>query len=202
MKTLSKLDSDKLQEIYTNKKFRNEVANAHACLDQFHKFKYRKTCSYPHEYIVTDEQIDLAKREREASKQRTIEENKGKLVMIGMGMVKDDVEEDFINNHRVRGYFYNTVGRKCFIEAMTSIKGDMFIDFAFYAEGEDACNRNRLIGLDKKTFPGMEFTLTNLLDLVNKSFKCEFNDIVIDNYDLSPDEITSDFHALTRTLTA
>jgi len=150
---------------------------------------------------VTEEQIDLAKREREASKQRTIEENKRKLVMIGMGMVKDEVEEDFINNHRVRAYFYNTVGRKCFIEAMTNLKDEMYIYFAFYAEGEDPCNNNR-IDIDRKTFPGMEFTLSNLLDLVNESFKCEFNEIFIDNYDLSPDEITSDFHALTRTLTA
>jgi len=67
---------------------------------------------------------------------------------------------------RKRAYFYNTVGRKCFIEAMTNIKGDMYIDFAFYAEGEDPCNYNK-IGIDRKTFPGMEFTLSNLLDLVN-----------------------------------
>ena len=78
-KTLIELTSEKLKEIYTNEKFRNEVAFAHTCLDINHKFKHKKTCDYPDEYIVTEEQIKEAEEERQRAKAETIEKNKNKL---------------------------------------------------------------------------------------------------------------------------
>lgn len=51
MRTLTELSPEKFAEIYTSEEFRNQVAYAHECYDKHHVFMYRKTCSWPAEWI-------------------------------------------------------------------------------------------------------------------------------------------------------
>ena len=54
------LTNEKFSEIFTDISFCQQVANAHICADKNGVFKHFKTCSYPIEYIVTDEQKNAA----------------------------------------------------------------------------------------------------------------------------------------------
>ena len=180
------LSDEKFQEIYTNKKFRNEVAHAHTCLTANFKFKHKKTCSYPVEYIVTEEQIELAKKELERSKLETIEANKGNLLFTGMGWAKELGKG--ITNHRFRAYFKTDRDTKAFVEfSYVDTKDNpdcLHVDFAFF--GED-CNKHR------RNFEGsfVPKSLDTVLKIVNDSFGCSFKKAVIDNYDISPNDVIS-----------
>ncbi|MHC5061911.1 MAG: hypothetical protein ACYTFK_12605 [Planctomycetota bacterium] len=198
MKTLNNED---FQRIYTDKKFRNAVANAHTVCDKYCKPILKKALEYPREWAVSQEQIDEAKKEREAAKLRTIEEHKGELVLVGMGMTRK-CEEGGIGNHRARGYFFDTDGRKCFIEVM---KGYDFaenyyiplerpkpteylmFDFAHYDDGEPE-DRIQAISGKVTRFP---FDMESVLNQVNYHFGVDFPAVFVDNYDLSPDDYIS-----------
>lgn len=192
MKT--KLTPEKLRDIYSNPELRNQVAFAHGV--------YRRsldetpveliTCSYPTVYIVTQEQIDEAKRELERAKAEVIERTRGKLVLIGMGMVQKE-DPELIGNYRVRGYFMNRLGQKCFVE---------FIQGREHSRVE----KNRMLYPDHAMIEGVSiqaerknfglYTEKNALRFVNEFFGCDFRELVIDNHTLYPDEVTSDARQL------
>jgi len=89
-----RLTDEKFQEIYTNKKFRNDVANANGWYSSFdtgNKFKGFVTVSYPISYIVTEEQIKEARFLKEEQKEITLNSfREGQLVLVGMGMEFDE----------------------------------------------------------------------------------------------------------------
>lgn len=186
------LDADTFQQIYTDKRLRNAVAYAHGCYTSHEtgtKFKHRLALYYPISYIVTEEQIEAAKVEIQASMMRTKEEHAGKLILVGMGMVLN--EKDYFGNHRARGCFINDAGEKCFVEVMNSKRKDaaersIWFDFAFICK-EDGEEKERL-NADKKSWPGKRFTSENILMLINREFGSSFKEIYLDNYDLGPDE--------------
>ena len=187
MTTLLSLTPEKLSTIYIDKKFRNNVAYAHTCLDQYSKFKHKKTCSYPTEYIVTEEQINEAKAEVEREKEDLKKNLKNKLLFVGMGMTIKPRDKDSITNHRIRTHFINAEGVKCFIEVGRGANVlDMRIDHAIYNYGRDD-EKNNFKGLERlKHNP--KFSLPELLNLVNTFFNCKFKTIEIDNFTLSADE--------------
>lgn len=185
---------ERLREIYTNPEFRNQVAHAHGV---FRKSDDREleqliTCSYPTVYIVTREQIEEAKRELSRAAVETVEKNRGKLVLIGMGMIQKE-DPELMNNYRVRGYFLNRLGQRCFVE---------FIQGREHSRVE----KNRMLYPDHAMIEGVSigserqnsglFTAKNALDFVNRWFGCDFRELVIDNYTLNPEEITSDARQL------
>ena len=186
------LTDEKLQDIYTNKKFRNEVAYAHACYTAYpsNQFKYRQTCSYPVRWIVTDEQIALANKELERSKAETKERYQNSLLFVGMGMTYETDTD--IGNHRIRTEFVNKDGRKFFVEFGTAVNKEYTrCDFAI--DGGVDGDKYNYAGLEKaaRTEHGIcRYTPENILKLVNDTFDCNFTEIFIDNYDLSTDDIT------------
>lgn len=125
------LSDEKFQEIYTNEKFRNEVAFASKNCDKYGNFKYYKTVSYPESWIVTPEQIELAKAERERSKAEKITNlQKGVLVFVGMGISYEARFEGDICNHRIRTTFKNNAGHTYFVEfCKNGRKDDKLNDF-------------------------------------------------------------------------
>lgn len=195
MRTRSILTEEKLQDIYTDPKFRNQVANAHVCLNSNGEFKHKKTCSFPHEYIVTEEQINLAKEEKDKAKTLAVKEYKssGSLVFVAMGMDFESRFDDDICNHRVRASFINDLGVLCFLEVGTSARNEeMRVDHAIYnyhTEGDDN-SINNFQGLERRqNYP--KYTIKNLLEFVNTNFKCSFKTLVVDRYNLSSYEFTS-----------
>lgn len=186
--TIKTLDNETFQQIYTNKKFRNEVAFSHAVCDKNSNPQYKKTCSYPVSWKVTEEQIELAKAERERSIQETIKANKGKLLFVGMGAVRELGKG--ITNHRFRAKFENLKGQVCFVEFSyidnKVVHGCLHIDYAIFnydMKEETYIARNKGFFLD----PSEEA----VINYVNKTFGCNFKEIFIDNYDCSPDDVVS-----------
>lgn len=135
---ITNLSDAKFQEIYTNEKFRNEVAHACKNCDKYGQFKYYKTASYPKSWIVTPEQIELAKAEKERSKAEKIANlQKGALVFVGMGMDYESRFDGDICNHRIRTEFKNKVGHRFFIEVGTGRGNNMRCDHAIDRDLED-----------------------------------------------------------------
>lgn len=177
MTTILEMTDEKFQEIYSSKELRNAVANSHECCDKFHKFKHRQTCQYPVAYIVTKEQIEIAKELQRQSAIQTLEKHKHDLLFVGMGLdYKGDVE-----NFRIRTVFLNKHGEKIFVE----FSGE---------EGKRGycLHSDKMLDDDKfiRNYKGLErsfemlYTKENILNTVNKTFDCNFANIVIDNYDI------------------
>lgn len=190
------LTPEKLRDIYSCPDFRNVVAFAHGVYKRSDDIEpmHRITCSYPVAYIVTQEQIYEAGRELARAKAEALESNRGKLVLIGMGMVRED-RPYLMNNYRVRGYFINRNGQKCFVEFMQGRNPDGIVEaemlYPDFAMIEDVP-----IQQERKCF-GL-YTEENALRFVNQNFGCDFKELVIDNYTLSPEEIISDARQLSE----
>ena len=177
----SKLTDEKLQDIYTDKKFRNQVASAHTCRDEYGKFKHKKTCSYPYEYIVTEEQIAIAKKELEKSQKETQERYKNSLLFIGMGWADAEPKTE-IGNPRIRTEFLNKYGKHFLVEFGTSKAHDGAICLFSIDKKEDVCN---YAGLEKHSTTGCSpYTPKAIMALVNYQFDCKFTEMFVDNYDL------------------
>jgi len=184
------LTDEKFQDIYTDKKFRNQVAYAHGYCDKNSKELGRITCSYPVTYIVTKEQIALAVKELERAQVETQEAHKNSLLFIGMGMTYDT--EDQIGNYRIRTEFLNKDGKQFFVEFgntadYLSTRCDHSIDRSQGDhKGNNYNNLERAYNLRKGL---CDYTPKSVLNLVNKTFVCKFTEIFIDNYDLSCDGV-------------
>ena len=191
------LTPEKFAEIYTDEKFRNRVAFAHAYHNSNGE-KGRITCSYPVTYIVTEEQIAEAEAERIRAKKQAVKDNYVKLMLVGMGMAYEARYEDDVCNYRVRGEFQNPDGRVFLIEFGTGQGENLRIDHAIDRTRQDELQDSfahqseffNFKKLESKT-PEMKYTLSNLLQIVNKYFNCNFREIVIDNYNVSTEDYIS-----------
>jgi hypothetical protein len=197
MENLQVLTEEKFLEIYTNEKLRNAVAYAHICNDSKGNFLHRKALMFPISYKVTNEQVEAANIELNKAKEKAKVENIGKLVFIGMGMEYPERYPNDVCNHRVRGEFINKYGKKYFIEFGTGrITGEMRIDHSIDRDLEEQNKDkskqqyNNCKDLERRKFYP-KYTKTDILELINKEFDCNFKEVVIDNYTLSPNEIIS-----------
>jgi hypothetical protein len=194
------LTTEKFQDIYTDEKFRNQVAYANPSHDAHGQFKYWETATYPIRYIVSEEQITEALWEIERVKTILRKQHTNSLLLIGMGTTYPERFADDVCNDRVRAYFKNPSGNLYFIEFMSAIQGTTFI--ITHANDETkaaALNQDHYRQSEYFNFKNLEhlgssfgiFSKRNLLKVVNKYFKCHFTRVVIDSYNFRPDEITS-----------
>lgn len=199
---IRELTAEKFKEIYSIEKFRNEIAYAHDHLDSNSNFKYKATCSWPVKYIVTNKQIEEAKKELDRKTKEIQEKHKNDLLFVGMGCAYDtDIE---IGNHRIRTEFLNSEGLQIFVEFSKSCK------LKENGIGSFVCthsvNRSKEIKLKSSfdrqgeyyNFEGLEqdgglkymdYTRQTILELVNRIFNCKFKNIIIDNYNIRCDGI-------------
>lgn len=194
METIRTLTEEKLQDIYTDKKFRNQVAYAHGCYSASpnSKFKYKKTCSWPVAWTVTDEQISLATKELKRSQKETQETHKNSLLFVGMGTTYETDTE--IGNYRIRTELFNKHGKQFFVElGMTadhaSTRSDHSIDRNLDDEDKDKNNYKNLERGYSIRKGLCAYTPKAILGLINRTFECAFTEIFIDNYDLSCDGV-------------
>lgn len=201
-----KLTAEKFQDIYTDEKFRNQVAGAHRCSDQFGNFKHMQTCSYPTTWIVTPEQISLAKVAKERAKTELLqkmnsEEYDNVLVFVGMGMSFDNnykgnnpthtenMRASDVYNHRIRTNL-TVKGEKYFIEFLTDRNGLIWVDFSIHYKrgGEKVYNFGRI---ERGNTPGGKYTKDNILKIVNNTFNAKFTRVEIDETNLCTDDFVS-----------
>ena len=131
-RSLTQLTGEKFQEIYTNEELLRNISTAYGCYDSSHQLKHFKAFGiYPDAYIVTQQQIDLAKQEFERLKAEKMANLKaGELVFISMGMDYEARFEGDICNHRIRTTFKNNEGHTYFVEfCKNGRKGDKLNDF-------------------------------------------------------------------------
>ena len=191
------LTEEKFSEIYSDMQFCKKVANAYKYYDSKMVFIHLKTCSYPIEYIVTIEQIEIAKQEVEKQKQLLLNSIENKLVFVGMGMTYKSLVENDVCNYRIRTNIVNKNNQKFFVEFGTTnqyiekepnvkyIRVDYAIDLT------DPLNQKyNHNNLERKNLK-VEYTLDNILKIVNYNFDCNFTEILIDNHLLSTDEYKS-----------
>lgn len=191
------LSDEKFQEIYTDDRFLHDCAFPVDCCDArgFHKF-YR-TCTYPIEYIITEEQIAVAKVEFARRKQAFIDNyKKGTLVLVCMGGVYQSIFPDGIGNHRVRGDFKNSKGHHYFIEfcrGISKLVENFHCTFSVDMEMEDDGMRNyNIFDLQRRNFGDMPFTKSALLEIVNSTFGCNYRELVLAEWLISTDDIISE----------
>lgn len=190
------LTAEKFAEIYTNEEFRNRVAFAHQCCDSGGRFKYFGTCSYPQRFIVTEQQIAEAKKEYERAKAEVYDKYYNDLLFVGMGSDYAPRYEGDPCNYRIRTEFTNKDGHRFFIELSRMAKGDgMWITFSLDRDRQIELNDDphrqgeyyNFHNLQNKDL-GQTYTHDNILRLVNAHFDCCFKNIVIDNYNIHPDD--------------
>ena len=188
------------QNIYTNIKLRNAVAYAHQCCDKNGNFMHYKALLYPQSFIVNIDQINEAKAEIKRVKNILIESAKtdNKIYFTGMGMEYQERYDDDVCNHRIRAEFKNKIGRTFFIEFGTGRVNNLRIDHAIDKSLQKRREEERVSIQDYNNFKGLErngdlgiYSKVNLLSIINKYFNCNFSEIIIDNYNISPDDIIS-----------
>ncbi|WP_159522815.1 hypothetical protein [Sunxiuqinia indica] len=218
MKNTIELTPEKFREIYSNPKFRNEVARAHKNCNSDGVFKHFQTCSYPTTYIVTESQIEAAKNELLKAKNETFKKHENDLLFVSMGSDYEPRFNDDACNHRIRTEFLNSEGKRFFIEVGTGRGEEIRIDHSIDRDKEieiknmlshaflqrntkkygskdwvkwnEKIRHLHNIGSGnykdlERAHMGLKYTKTNVLDLVNKYFDCNFKNIVIDGYDIS-----------------
>jgi len=193
MKKQIQLTAAEFTKIYQCERLRNAVAYAHAFCDKNGNKLGMKALYYPIEYIVTDEQINEAKKEIERAKAEILKTSNDVFILIGMGMNYSERYEDDVCNHRVRAYFTNKDGKKYFIELGTGIGESMRIDHAIDIDKQEeeenksikSCNNFKDLERQKNV---LKYTKANILKIINTNFDCHFKYVLIDEYTLNPED--------------
>lgn len=130
MESLITLTDELFKNIYSDPKFRNDIIFAAKWIDKSNSVEQWHASSYPKKYIVTEEQITIAKDEREKANISIREKHKNDLLFKAMGFEFSPRWEDDITNHRIRTYFKNRRGRLFFIEILASNDKKLIVDCA------------------------------------------------------------------------
>jgi len=189
--TRSVLTAEDLQGIYTDPKLRNEIAYAHGFCDRDGVQLGLQTCSYPHTFEVTEEQIAEAQREIDRDRAELVKKYTANntLVFIGMGMSYEPKYEGDVCNHRIRTVFQNIDGQKCFVEFGTGKDYETTrCDHSILNYGQE--NEVNHYGRLERRDSMPKFTLENIMNLVNRTFNCKFTEIVVDQFTLTCEDIT------------
>ena len=92
----------------------NKFASPIKCCDQYGKFKQKRSCTYPVEYIVTDELQEIASEYRERMEREGLNQIKDDdLVLLRMGAnfyETRDLQNSDLENHRLRLSFIDKSG--------------------------------------------------------------------------------------------
>ncbi len=92
----------------------NKFANPVTCCDQYGKFTHKRSCTYPIEYIVTDELQEIASEYRKKMEKECLSQIKDDdLVLLRMGgnfHETRDLQNSDLENHRLRLSFIDNSG--------------------------------------------------------------------------------------------
>lgn len=196
------LSDEKFKEIYTDDRFLHDCAFPVDCGNARGIHTHYRTCTYPIEYIITEEQIAVAKVEFARRRQAFLDGyKKGTLVLVCMGMDYPSKYSDGIGNYRVGGDFKNSGGRHFFVEFCRSAnfgkKDDteevFYCDHSIDCDAEKAGrSRRNVFNLERGGRSISPFTKQRVLELVNTTFGCNYRELVLDKWLIRPDDIISE----------
>ena len=174
------------------------------CCTREGHFRHYCTCSYPTEYIVSEEQVRIAAEHYQRRHDEVLSNiKKGELVFRAMGCDYPSRFEGDVCNHRMRCYFKNSAGRTWFVELLRSAerwekeKGEGFY-YDFAHEVIDGKSHYEI----HPPFPIYEyngrkflnrsicklFTWENVLEEINTRFGCNYTSARLENYFVTCDE--------------
>lgn len=207
------MNDEKFRELMRSDKWIGLVSDPIYCCDKYSRFLEYRTCSYPVEYVVNEVQIAEAKRIKEIRRKEILEGIKpGELVFSAMGMDYKSEEPDEVCNHRIRCEFLNSKGKHYFAEFFKGVRPNTFYcDFLIDRDLEEKRNlemRDAFEMMEKhpelqihptdkqdyylhkfmKRIYEKPFTWANILDFINKNFKCSYKSARMINYLVSYNE--------------
>lgn len=163
------------------------------CFDRYGKFLYKKSYTCPVEYIVTDELQKIASEYQKKMEEECLSQIKdGDLVLLRMGgdfYEKRDLENSDLENHRLRLSFDDKNGVHVVGDINSyhlpkskrysnDIQDKPIMYFDLQHDEEDACYLYRsreICGLN------LEYTKENLLKIINKFSKIQYDRVFICN---------------------
>lgn len=193
MKQLEILSAEKFNLLTVSDKWVNAIQFPTTCCDKNHKFLYFKTCSYPEEYIVTEEQIQQAREIAEDRKRHILENIKtNDLVFVAMGGDYPGLPGE-VRNHRIRCNFKNIDGKRFFIELLYIDNDNFYIDCSLDLDKEEENEKKRIkepfypqteynaMGVEN-TLINKPFTFENVLQFVNETYNCCYTEARLVRY--------------------
>ena len=198
------MTNEMFEELIKQDKWIREIGRPVKCCDQYGNFKHYRTCTYPTEYIVSEEQVRMASEHYQRRHDEVLAGIKnGELVFRAMGGDYPARFEGDVCNHRMRCYFKNSAGRTWFVELLKTsefwekeYKADFNYDFAFEViDGKDhyeihppfpVVEHEGRKFLDRRIYK--PFTWENVLEEINTRFGCNYSSARLENYFVSWDE--------------
>lgn len=111
------LSEERFHQLLKEDRWISDIANPVRCCRADGSFKHFRTCSYPVEYIVSEDQITAAKKEQERRHSELLKGiEPGELVFVSMGSDAPADGPDSIGNHRIRCFFEDAKRTPYFIE--------------------------------------------------------------------------------------
>ena len=163
------------------------------CCDRYGKFLYKKSCTYPVEYIVTDELQKIASEYQKKMEEECLSQIKdGDLVLLRMGgnfYEKRDLENSDLENHRLRLSFDDKNGvhvvgdiNSCHLPKSKSYSNDIqdkpIMSFDLQYSDQTGSYLYKSSELFKYK---VEYTKENLLKIINKFSKIQYDRVFICN---------------------
>lgn len=153
------------------------------------------------DYKVSPELQKKAKKDYEKRKKEIVDSISNKLVFVGMGMSFEPSTINHMGNHRIRTYIQNKEGVLCFVEFGTGRDKDFLrCDHGLIHTKKDISEWNNLgerestekmISIENIKGDYVEYTKQNILELVNKNFDCNFEEVEVYDYCLHTEDYTS-----------
>ena len=114
-KKIKSISKNEMVEMFKNNiSIVNKFASPVTCCDRYGKFTHKKSCTYPIEYIVTDELQEIASEYRKKMEKECLSKIKdGDLVLLRMGAnfrETRDLQNSDLENHRLRLSFTDKSG--------------------------------------------------------------------------------------------
>ena len=181
----------------------NKFASPIKCCDQYGKFIHKRSCTYPVEYIVTDELQEIASEYRKKMEKECLNQIKeDDLVLLRMGAnfyETRDLQNSDLENHRLRLSFIDksgvhVVGDICSCHSIKSKgysndlqdKPIMSFDLQYSDKtGSYSYKANELFDMSKH---GAEYTKKSLLNIINRYSAKQYNRVFICNECVSYEE--------------
>lgn len=194
------MTDEMFQQFINDDKWISDIAHPVRCCDRLGNLMNYRTCTYPLEYIITEEQIAIAK-ERYAKRHDEVLASirKGELVFCAMGSNYAPRFDRDVCNHRMRCYLKSTDGRMWFVELCRTAEHwekqgyGFYYDYAYEViDGEEHYEISPVFtAVQGSSFDGRinkPYAWENVLAEINHRFGCSYTSARLERYFVTYEE--------------